>query len=77
MRLPFFWQWLRWWCEPVVCLLPPGAIGGYGNTDFMGLAPLAYLPRCAPISLRLCVRLCGHCVAEFWTAAVRPPGPFG
>ncbi|KAK8584097.1 hypothetical protein V6N13_109474 [Hibiscus sabdariffa] len=24
MHLPFFWRWLRWWCEPVVCLLPLG-----------------------------------------------------
>ncbi|KAK8669993.1 hypothetical protein V6N13_104760 [Hibiscus sabdariffa] len=24
MHPPFFWRWLRWWCESVVCFLPLG-----------------------------------------------------
>ncbi|KAK9044419.1 hypothetical protein V6N11_058319 [Hibiscus sabdariffa] len=130
MHLPFFWRWLRWWCEPVVCLLPLGvprsglgspstqlslslyvdrgvarhawlAVPVHGSPegprmgpDFFPLylgflltisgnaiptfgAVFTRLPRCAPISLQSCVCLCGLCVAELWTVAVRPPGPFG
>ncbi|KAK8667669.1 hypothetical protein V6N13_007817 [Hibiscus sabdariffa] len=134
MHLPFFWRWLRWWCESVVCLLPLGVprpgLGSpstrlslslyvdlgvarhawlaalvHGSLEGLRMGPgsfplylgfllttcgtsisgyaipalcavFAYLPRCAPISLLSCVRLCGHCVPEFWTAVVRSPGPF-
>ncbi|KAK8495790.1 hypothetical protein V6N11_047340 [Hibiscus sabdariffa] len=128
MHLPFFWRWLRWWCESVVCLLPLGVprpgLGSpstrlslslyvdlgvarhawlaalvHGSLEGLRMGPgsfplylgfllttcgtsisgyaipalcavFAYLPRCAPISLLSCVRLCGHCVPEFWTAVV-------
>ncbi|KAK8704908.1 hypothetical protein V6N13_048520 [Hibiscus sabdariffa] len=133
MHLPFFWWWLQWWCEPMVCLLPLGvpppclgspstwlslslyvdrgvarhawlaapvhgflegprmgpcsfplylgfllttcgtSIGGYGKYVLSLVSPRCPACSCSPcalISLRSCVRLCGHCVAEFWTAAV-------
>ncbi|KAK8572954.1 hypothetical protein V6N12_028994 [Hibiscus sabdariffa] len=49
------------------------SIGGYGKYVLSLVSPRCPACSCSPcalISLRSCVRLCGHCVAEFWTAAV-------